>query len=631
MAKAKLNEKEILQVTNSYKQEAEMARRDRLAKNRMNWNVYWGKIDWTHKQPGQSTEHLPKMSLAAEQVRAFVKRALVAFGQWYQAKVPNRYPLTQEQVQALLNRFLSKVVVAKNQTQPIETIVANAIMQGLLESLVVLKVHGGMVGEKVYRIEPGDMLAGLSPTLKTEGVNLWRLRIDIIPTEDYYPDPTGRNLYRLHEVERDFIDVEQMANEGVYDKSIIAKLDDDFQKEIEGKRHDLQRNQNPTVNPRNRRRVVILEGWGTILGPDGRALHKDVVWAVANGKYLIRKPEPYPLWHGEDPFIEAPLLQNPHTVWSKALYDDVVNLNITLDELYNLIIDGGIASVWGVRQVHTDWLKDPSVISNGVPQNATLELNDSIPDGGKVVETVATGKIPPEALAVLNLTSQEANSASLVNDLRVGTLPQKKVLATEIMAADAGSSAMMDSLTSEIERNVISPLLRKAWFTILQFADDISAEDVVEAIGVEGAFLLSSLTPPERYMALASTDFKVIGLSATLAKARDFQKFMAALQAIAMNPILLESFMRTMNGDKALVNLFRMLNINPEDFQFTKEEQEQAVARAENMAMLGRAGLGNGGGGGGNPETAGSDRSLPNEARSDAGTSVEAEGNFGTT
>ena len=629
MAKTKLNAKEIIQVTDSYKREAEMARRDRLEKNRLNWNVYWGKIDWSYKQPGQSTEHLPKMALAAEQVRAFVKKALVAFGQWYQVKVPNGYPLTPEQVQALMNRFLNRIVVARNKTQPVETIIANAIMQGLLESLVVLKVHGGLVGEKVYRVEPGDLLAGLKPSLVTEGVNLWRLRVDIVRTEDYFPDPTGRNLYRIHQVERDFMDVLEMADAGLYDMSVIEKLDDDFQKELENKRREVARNQNETINPRNRRRVVIAEGWGTILGPDGRPAHKDVVWAVANGKYLIRKPEPFPLWHGEDPFIEAPLVQNPHTVWSKALYDDVTSLNIALDELYNLIIDGGIASVWGVRQVRTDWLKDPSTVSSGIPQNATLELNDSAPPDGKVVEVVATGKVPPEALAVMNLTSQETNAASLVNDLRVGAIPQKKVLATEIMAADAGSNAMMDSLTSEVERNVVAPLLRKAWFTILQFADDIPAEDVVEAVGLEAAFLMSRLSAAERYAKLARADFNVTGLSATLAKARDFQKFMAMMQAVAMNPILLESFLRRMNGDKALLTMFRMLNINPEDFQFTEEEMKEAMARAENMAMLGRAGLGTGGGGGGNPSTAGSDRSLPNEARSDAGTAVESEGNFG--
>lgn len=636
MAKSKVTapkatEQDILQVTQSYKKEAEEARRDRIAKNRLNWSVYWGKVDWSHKQAGQSMEHLPKMAIAAEQVRAFVKKALVSFGQWYQVKTPNGYPLTPEQVQALMNRFLSRVVTARNTTQPIETIISNAIMQGLMESLVVLKVHGGMVGEKVYRVEPGNMVAGLPSKLLTEGVNLWRLRIDLIPSEDWYPDPTGRNLYRLHEVQRDYMDVMEMAEAGIYDKEVCKKLDDDFEKDAQNMRRALQRNQNEASSPRNRRRVVILEGWGTILGPNGLPLHKDVVWAVANGKYLIRKPEPYPLWHGEDPFIVAPLVQNPHTVWSKALYDDTVGLNLAIDEVFNLILDGGIASVWGVRQVHTDWLKDPRVISGGIPQNMTLELNDSAPEGGKVVETVTTGSVPPEAVGILNLAMQEHNAAGLVNDLRVGALPQKKVLATEIMAADQGASTMMDSLTSETERNIISPLLRKAWFTILQFADDIPAEDVVESIGLDAAFAISRMEAAQRYAVLAKSDFHAFGLSATLAKARDFQKFLALMQASAMNPILMEAFVRKISGDKALMTLMRMLNINPDDLSMTPEEAAQAGTRVDNMARLSGMGLAGGQQGGQqNPETAGTDRSMPNQARSDASSSVEAQGGYGT-
>lgn len=634
MAKTKSNDGDrvIIEVTQSYKNEAEQARLDRIAKNRHNWNVYWGKIDWSHKQPGQSSEHLPKMATAAEQVRAFIKKSLVAFGDWYTVKTPNDYPLSPEQVRALMQRFLERVVVSRNKTQPFETVMANAVMQGLMESLIVLKVHGGLVGEKVFTVEPGEPLAALPPRLVSQGRSLWRLRIDIIPTEDYYPDPTGRGLYRLHEVERDFLDVHEMAEAGIYDPKVVKMLDDDFAKDEASARKAQQRNQREAVNPRGRRRVVLTEGWGTILGPNGLPLHKDVCWTIANGKYVIRQPEPYPFWHGEDPFIEAPLIQNPHTVWSKALYDDVASLNIALDELYNLILDGGISSVWGVRQVRTAWLEDERQVAGGIPANATLAINESAPADGKVVEMVASGKVPPEAMAVLNLTSQEHNSASLVNDLRTGAIPEKNVKATEAMLADQSSTALMDSISSEIERNVISPTLRKSWFTILQFAEDISAEDVANAIGLDGAFMLSQLAPAERYAMLARTDFNVNGLSATMQKTRDFQKVMALLQGVAMNPILLEAFVRTTSGDKALMTLIRMLNLNPRDWQLTPEELMEVGEKISNMQMLsGISGKGGGSMMSGAPSTAaaGSDRSLPNEARSDASGMVESEGGYG--
>lgn len=623
-----LNDAEIIKIANSYKQEAEFARKDRIIKNRLNWNVYYGKIDWSYKQEGQSTEHLPKLAVAAEQVRAFIKKALTAFGKWYSVEVPKDYPLAPQQVMALLERYLDRVVVARNKTQPIETIIANAVMQGLMESLIILKVHGGRSGEKVYRVEPGDPVAGLPPKLVTDVDGMWRLRIDTIPSEDFYIDPTGRNLYRIHEVERDFADVLEMAEEGVYDMKVLDGIDEDFSRQESVQvRRPSQRNQNYAPTPSNRRRIVIAEGWGTILGPDGRPIHKDVVWAVANGKYLIRKPEPFPLWHGEDPFVVAPLIQNPHTEWSKALYDDVANLNIAIDELYNLILDGGISSVWGVRQVRTSMLEDERQISGGIPQNATLVLNETAPSDAKVVEIVASGNVPAEALAVMNLTTQEHNAASLANDLRQGAIPTKNVKATEVMAADQSANVMMDSISSEIERNVIDPLLRKAWFTIIQYADEISAEDVVEIIGLQAAYAFARMSPAERYVALARVGFKANGIAATTARARDFQKLMAGVQLATTNPLLLESFVRRFSADKLLDTMFKMLNINPDDMSLTPEEQAQITDKIQNMAAL------QGIAGGASAKTVGvpdgTDRSLPNEARAETSSNLEADMNHG--
>lgn len=625
-----IDDEHVLKVVQSYRQEAHAARVDRLALSRRNWDMYYGNVDWSHKQPGQSTEHLPKMANAAEQMAAFVKRGLVAFGDFYSVELPRGSPIASEAARALLRRYLENLLVGRNQKQHISALMANAVKQGLFESLIVLKVHGYRCKEREFVVERGDAVAGIEDELVPKDYDYWRLRIDLVATEDYYPDPTGRGLYEIHRVERDLADVWAMAEAGVYEKSVIAQVEEDMEKEAEARRRDATRNQNQATPPSFRKRCIIEECWGTLLKDDGRPMIENSLSAIINDKYVCRKPQPNPLWHQESPFVAAPIIQNPHTVWSKALYDEVVGMNIALDELFNLILDGGISKVWGIKQIREHWLADPKQVSNGLPQGITLVLNEDAPADGKVVETVSTGEVPPEALAVFNLASSEHDAAAMTNDVRLGQLPPGGTKATSVLATEQNNAVMLDAFVNGLEVNVIVPLLRKSWLTILQNADDIPAEDVVDAIGVGPAFALSNMSPAERFATFAKgIKFKADGLSATLAKARDFQKIMALVQVTGTFPPLLEAFVRRLSPDKFLDNLMRMLNLNPETFGQTAEEQAALPSRLRNMQALQQIAPSQGG----RPSAggAGGDRSLPNEARSDASAGVESEAGYGST
>lgn len=613
--------KELLAVEQEYIREAEEARRTRLKLNARNWDVYMGNIDWSHKQDGQSTEHLPKMANNAEQMSAFIRRALTQFGPWFSVDAPRASVLTPEQIRALMTRFLDKLVVARGQTGHFATVVGDAVKQALMESLLIFKVHGTYLKEHDYRVEAGDPVVGVEPSLVTEENEVWRLRVDLIPSEDFYQDPTGRNLYQIHEVERDWVDVWNMATgpNAVYDKKIVEECYENMEKEERQRLKARHRGQDEHISPRRRMRCVVRETWGTLLGPDGRPLHEDVVMTTLNGKHVIREPEKNPLWHRESPFVVCPIVRVPHSTQHKALYDSVASLNIALDELYNLILDGGVSAVWGVRQVRESWLADPRQISNGIPQGATLVVSEDAPADGQVVQTVSQGTVPPESLAVFQMTDREASQAGLTNDIRLGNLPQRQVKATEINAAESNSSVLLDAFASDLENEGIGKVLHKAWLTILQHADDIPAQDVVDAVGVTAAFKLSRMAPAERYAMFAKGNtFKVYGLSGTLARAKEFQKLMAMNQGVATNPLLLQAFLKRFSGDKMLTHIMRSLNINPEDLQMNEEEMMNAEQTQQEV--VGLASVTGGGtpvGAGGNAMS--SDRSEINQEAAPTG------------
>jgi len=126
----------------------------------------------------------------------------------------------------------------------------------------------------------------------------------------------------------------------------------------------------------------------------------------------------------------------------------------------------------------------------------------------------------------------------------------------------------LDSIAADIEQEAFAPLIRKAWLTILQNADNLAAEDIISAIGPRNSLVLARMSPAERFaMYAGQCEFRVNGISATLAKVRDFQKFMALMQMIQANPLMMQAFFAKYSPEKALTHAMRLLNFNPTNME----------------------------------------------------------------
>lgn len=567
--------------------EALDARLERMAKNRRNREVFFGRQDFSHKQEGQSAEFLPKVPNSVEQMSAFVKRGLVQFGDWFSIDVDRTLSsaIDGSQIRSIIKCFLDNLWVRNNQTTNFPLILSDVVKCGLLESLMILKVHGGMMPKRTFKVERGK---DKETKLITEESEEWRLRVDLVQPEDYYPDPSGNGLYEIHRVERDLHEILSMAEEdgsGVYDMEAVKQLIGiDYAKPEDEARQPRDKNQLETTQPSYRKRVVLDEFWGTILDDDGTILHRNVVSTLANGKFLIRKPEPNPFWHQESPFIVAPLIRVPWSVWHKALYDHAAELNLAINEMFNLILDGGLAAVWGTRQIRLEELEDPSQVSNGLAQGVTLAVKSTLPPGAKAVETVTTGNVPQDALAIFEFLNREYAAAALTNELKLGSLPAKQVRATEVVEASQSQAITLDGVVADLESGFIRRFLHLSWMTILQNADDIPEEALVGLVDRQVAVLLARASPEERFAMFAGkTRFRVHGLSGTMAKAQDFQKLMAALQAIMLNPVLAQEFMLKYSADKVIAMIMRFLNI---DVGAIQKDEEELAQTAEQMQQL---------------------------------------------
>lgn len=608
-----IDELTVIQAIRECRTEADDARISRISQNKRNRDIYLGRQDWSGKVQGQSTEFLPKVPVSVEQMAAFVRRGLIQFGDWYSIE-PDRtlgQLITGAQIVHILNAFLGNLWNGNDRTTSLPLVLSDGVKVALLESLMIFKVHGGMKKSRSFAVEPGEVLldeeAGTvtrgPKALKTKEEDQWHLRIDLIRPEDYYPDPTGNGLYEIHRVERDLHEVVEAAKAGVYDESVVNQLiDEDFKRPDDEERSDKDRAQDDAPPPSFRKRVMLDEFWGTLLHADGTVAHRNVVATVGNDKFLIRKPEPNPFWHQESPFVACPLIRVPWSVWHKALYDNASDLNLAINEVFNLMLDGGLASVWGVKQVRLDDLEDAGQVSGGIQQGMTLAVKSTLPAGTKVLETVSEGEVPPDAMNMLAMLENEYAQAALTNQIRMGQLPTKQVRSAEIMEAGNAQDVTLEGMVADMEESCIRKVLEKSWHTVLQNADDLPADLLSGLVDKKIALMIMRSSPAERFALFAGRcKFRAFGLSASMAQAKDFQKMMALWQAVQSNPFLLQAFMVKYSADKNLRHLMKTLSINPDDLFKTEEEIQGAPEELMRTAVAGQLiGGGRNGGLGGN-------------------------------
>src|SRR5262249_24114557 len=103
----------------------------------------------------------------------------------------------------------------------------------------------------------------------------------------------------------------------------------------------------------------IRETWGDVVDyRDGKVLLQNTLCTTTTAGRFPREPVKTPLWHGRRPFVSCPLLRVPLSAVHKAIADHAVPVARAMNELDNLMLDGAISSVWGIRQFKPDLLQN---------------------------------------------------------------------------------------------------------------------------------------------------------------------------------------------------------------------------------------------------------------------------------
>lgn len=569
------------------REEAKRARFDRIGQNRQNFDTYHLKQDWSHKIDGQSREFLARQMMAVEQLTAFAKQGVVKMDDWFDVvAMPGMTDprIRDVDVKKLLSYQLTRADLYSNFEETMKL--------GLLGSLMIMKVHGRWVPKPKYVADINVRTNKRELKLRTD--LKWELALEPIIQEDYYPDPTGRGLYEIQEMEVDWFDLQRMARtaanpKGIYDPKVVAKLKGkDGRDLLDESRRDRVKGQNQVFGE-GRPRIKIREFWGTLLDTRGDVIMENCVCAVANDKWLIRAPEENPFWHKRSPFVVAPLVRVPKSVWHKALMDAPTKHNHALNEIYNLNLDNAMLAAYGVREVQPDYLEDESQIEDGIKPGTTLVRRASAPPNVPVMSRVDTSTMSPESLQMFQVTSTELNSSTLTNDLRIGAGAGNGPSATAVVESSQTITSQLTGMTEAIEDKFMRPVLELSWMTILQHMDDFNIAEVRKVLGDSVAQIIGSMDAVERFAGTVNgISFKVYGFSYTLNKLRDFRRLTTLLQTVFSNQLLVESFLKKYDPSKLLEEIMKTLDLNTDKLETNQvEEARLAMARLLNGASPG--------------------------------------------
>lgn len=546
------------------------ARAQRADRNRRAWQVVNGELDFSKKTAGQSCLVLPDLARGLEQVSAKIERELTHSNAWFSIEDFDDVPRALVDGPGLQKltlhhlRHLHTPGYLVSGARTVESVFSDAVKLGIVEGEVTLKCAPVTTTRRVVTavvdVVPKEgsvpSYALGAKTLEKRDVTTVALDIQAVPYEDAFPDPSGSDSWFIHETTQKISDLKANPD---YDQEaierLVAKTASQEQESAKRARGGLDEPIHQTPGT-----VRVMEFWGDLIDKDGTLRARNVLCTVAEGE-LLRAPVDNPLWWGSFPFVRGTLRRNPLGTVHPSFADLAIEAYLAENDLFNMLLDAAKANVWGVKQFRPEMLENEAELADGIPPGFVARLRQSA-GAGKFMERVDDQVEASHASMMLNKLGQAREVGLATPDLQLGQLPDREVLATEIISTTEGSATLFDALTGRLEDQVVEPLVRLAVYSLLQFlpVDDLS---IVRTLGPERAALLAELAPEERFDLLAQgAAVRVTGLREMTGRVTELRKVTTALQLLGTNPALAQVFDQRFSMERLLEFTLRALGVD---------------------------------------------------------------------
>ena len=559
-------ETDIMQVSLEYFKEADNARRPLKKTWDRVWDLYNNYYDYSKKASWQSKGFIPKISGALRVGTALLKKALIRAKDFF--TVETSYKEYQQYTYPIVKNLMMWV----NKIGFVNTFV-ESLTAGMLSSLMVFKVYwktsepeqnelnGSVLGavenvvedKKSAKDKINDLLVNIGlkdgkPSRKGE------LRIVAIDPFDFWLDPSGRNKYQIHRILMDLADIVVLAEDpkNKYEKAEIDLIKEDFRRqELDYQKAVREGKGIPTTTTSFRKQVEVMEYWGDIMDGEGRYVHRNVTWSIANMKYIIRKPIANPFDHGMSPFVWGPLVLKPFSVYHKGFFEDGYAIAYNETEIMNMALDTNAFAGAKAFEIDLDIVYNPEEFKNGIYPGKVYRKRTG-GQGQQMIRELSLGNVNPQLLRLYQEIDREwQNSTGLTEFITGKPATRGRPTATETVTKGQQAQSIIEDLATDMEEKILSPLFERAFQVCFQYQRDFT--DPVLKDFADKLQMLAGSDVKERRRILYDKLFlfKVSGLSTVLAKAGEMQKAMQFLDIIGKVP----QFVAKVNVDNILAKM----------------------------------------------------------------------------
>ena len=563
---------EIVSILEGYRQEAQYARLAGPSSRDLTWlqhlDLYWNRWDFSKKAPWQAKEVMPEFPQYVDRFAAAMRMALVAQPEFFTITADN----DQEGALAYVIRQFMNVQLRRIGRNP----------------------TGHRVDFSAVFEEAMKMGALAMPVLKTgykDDGNEGYTSLEVIDPYNFWFDPTGRGLYRIHREELDLHELRAYADlkdgdEYLFNRDALnAAIVEGSGYQAMYRAEQEKRTGTGQWSLSNRKPVIVDEYLCDIIDFEGRVRARNVLCVVVNNTHLIRGPEANPFDHGKDWMVAAPIISVPRAPYGRSYAENFAQLTRTFNEMTNLILDGIMATTMKVFGVVPGYLEDPSQLDDGISPNAMLRFIEGV-EAEKALFAVDMGSLDPQSFEVWQMLKKELQEGAAFNDMTLGnSAPKGRTSATEISTVDNNSTSYMRAIANNIETLLLEPLLDIIWKTSLQFLSPKDKE-LEQAVGPQW---FQVFLKQRKQLIGYKVTFQCRGITSLLARKQKLQEWLQFLQICLQNPVMAQVLTQTWPPEKMFAYTAMLMDVDVNQLEGTPQEQKmlQITNQQKQQASLG--------------------------------------------